>query len=448
MEMKEELENKKKIEEETLEKNVKERIDFMKGDLPVLKSTNSNIWSSHLKRQKIESIIQNDRLSSESENEELSPQQIQAENLKFNNITERSGNECETYSRFKNDFEMVNLLGKGGFGSVYKVINRLDGNFYAIKQMILNYNYPSKVKKIMQEVQLLSKLNHHHIVRYYQAWTEPVPNDEINQKVEGSGSEDDKEYEEEQEEEDSSESNSFDEDTHSRQSSQDGGQGFTINFGDEQTPSLENDDGFDIRFDEDSNNNNLQINFDQDDSEEDKFDIKFGETTNNKDSKWMDTLNKDMEDLKKPKNRKTANLKYLFIQMECCEAQTLREFINKGSIQFQNRLYKKLLTQILEGLAYVHKQHLIHRDLKPNNIFLDKGLNVKLGDFGLATKKAVLHEKVEEVKKEETQLSSRFFSENSKTKIDESTNLSFGIGTPIYMSPEQAKQNKYDCKVG
>ena len=33
----------------------------------------------------------------------------------------------------------------------------------------------------------------------------------------------------------------------------------------------------------------------------------------------------------------------------------------------------------------MHNKNLIHRDLKPANIFLDKALNVKLGDFGLAT---------------------------------------------------------------
>lgn len=37
------------------------------------------------------------------------------------------------------------------------------------------------------------------------------------------------------------------------------------------------------------------------------------------------------------------------------------------------------------GLAHIHQQGMIHRDLKPVNIFLDSNDHVKIGDFGLAT---------------------------------------------------------------
>lgn len=37
------------------------------------------------------------------------------------------------------------------------------------------------------------------------------------------------------------------------------------------------------------------------------------------------------------------------------------------------------------GLAHIHQQGMIHRDLKPVNIFLDLNDHVKIGDFGLAT---------------------------------------------------------------
>lgn len=42
--------------------------------------------------------------------------------------------------------------------------------------------------------------------------------------------------------------------------------------------------------------------------------------------------------------------------------------------------------QILEGTLYLHQQSIIHRDLKLGNIFLSNGMEVKIGDLGLATR--------------------------------------------------------------
>jgi serine/threonine protein kinase len=44
------------------------------------------------------------------------------------------------------------------------------------------------------------------------------------------------------------------------------------------------------------------------------------------------------------------------------------------------------MTQILEATKYIHEQLVIHRDLKLGNLFLDRNMNIKVGDLGLATK--------------------------------------------------------------
>lgn len=50
----------------------------------------------------------------------------------------------------------------------------------------------------------------------------------------------------------------------------------------------------------------------------------------------------------------------------------------------RDRLWR-FFREIVEGLSHIHQQGMIHRDLKPMNIFIDSRDQVKIGDFGLAT---------------------------------------------------------------
>ena len=72
-----------------------------------------------------------------------------------------------------------------------------------------------------------------------------------------------------------------------------------------------------------------------------------------------------------------------FIIMEFCENGDLDKAIeNKSFIKEKD----KLAYQIINAVHSCHREKIAHRDLKPQNIFLDKDWNVKLGDFGLSDK--------------------------------------------------------------
>ena len=70
--------------------------------------------------------------------------------------------------------------------------------------------------------------------------------------------------------------------------------------------------------------------------------------------------------------------------MEFCEKSTLRNLIDDGLYENVERVWQ-LFREIIEGLYHIHQQGMIHRDLKPVNVFLDSNDHVKIGDFGLAT---------------------------------------------------------------
>ncbi|KAG2393306.1 hypothetical protein C9374_006837 [Naegleria lovaniensis] len=73
-----------------------------------------------------------------------------------------------------------------------------------------------------------------------------------------------------------------------------------------------------------------------------------------------------------------------YILLEMCHCKSLLEMMDR-----KKRLYEPeaqyIFFQILMAVKYMHTCRVIHRDLKLGNIFLDKYMRVKIGDFGLAT---------------------------------------------------------------
>nr|XP_021507439.1 eukaryotic translation initiation factor 2-alpha kinase 1 [Meriones unguiculatus] len=77
-------------------------------------------------------------------------------------------------SRYLNEFEELAILGKGGYGRVYKVRNKLDGQHYAIKKILIKSATKTDCMKVLREVKVLAGLQHPHIVGYHTAWIEHV----------------------------------------------------------------------------------------------------------------------------------------------------------------------------------------------------------------------------------------------------------------------------------
>lgn len=75
-------------------------------------------------------------------------------------------------SRLHTEFEVLQWLGEGAYGDVLKVKNILDNRQYAIKRIPLTTKSKQIFKKMTREVELLSRLNHENVVRYFNSWIE------------------------------------------------------------------------------------------------------------------------------------------------------------------------------------------------------------------------------------------------------------------------------------
>ncbi len=81
-----------------------------------------------------------------------------------------------------------------------------------------------------------------------------------------------------------------------------------------------------------------------------------------------------------------------YILLELCQNQSMNELLKRRKRLTEPEV-KYYLSQLLMSVQYMHGLNVIHRDLKLGNLFLDKQLRVKVGDFGLATKLSTSDEK-------------------------------------------------------
>jgi serine/threonine protein kinase len=411
------------------------------------------------------------------------------------------------YSRYKSEFRRIEHLGRGGFGSVVRCQNVLDGREYAIKKIIIDDDLDSNKKdqpfsqrlhRVLREVKSLALLDHVNVVRYYTAWLEhgAITNEEEdddqhpardsyyygsggdmasislpkNEQKKPFGSSNVRSWRESsstltnaafqrrpsgsnwssvvksavvgrpnsswRNHEESLSTSLRHSTNHAGLSSSWEDYGFTFQqseAGEKEVNELSTvvdlpmvgntGDGSN----DDSHSTTSPLGVDG-----------IGSRLHQKSKKISPPKPKSVERQCTPSTRHT-----LYIQMQLCSQKTLGDFLSNaearrgpsrsaapGCIDIPFAL--SLFHQIAQGVQHVHRQGLIHRDLKPNNCFIDEGGVVKVGDFGLSREASSSSELNEDT-------------ENMESDVgpDDEFNTA-GVGTRSYASPEQMNGSDYD----
>ncbi|KAG7440064.1 Serine/threonine-protein kinase [Guyanagaster necrorhizus] len=294
-------------------------------------------------------------------------------------------------SRWKEDWEELELLGRGAFGSVVKARNRIDNRVYAVKKVRLRTLQSDT--KIFREVNALSRLSHRFIVRYYTTWVETA-------EPTSTGASDESESES---------------DSYSQSNGTENGMTSVpsrIQSREPSGPIIFNMDDLDdlggtskgsfpsIHFTRSSES--------QEDTDSDN-DTPFGglfRKAGDEDGEGLGTLTPTL-----------TVQRTLYIQMEFVERQTLKERVDEGISESEAW---RLFQQIVDALVHMSTLGIIHRDIKLTNIFIDAKGDCKVGDFGLAT----------------SSLAAVDPSDVSPRIAAQETDMTLEVGTRLYIAPE------------
>jgi len=316
----------------------------------------------------------------------------------------RLSNSFTSEKRFETDYEIMEIIGKGGFSTVYKVRSLLDNNLYAVKQIQLKTgNFLNKISmfneidKVLKEIRILARIKSDYVVNYNHSWVEVKLNNELNHSIDN---------------------NTIDD-------------SIVIDYEENNLNNL-------ISFQSNSQSNQLKSLSKE--MKKDLFPTKSIHENNNNDKVKLNGKYYSIAEI---------SLLTIYIQMQLCE-ETLNDYIKRQFVSY-NKIVKNsekqldypqilnLFLEIVKSVEYIHSQNIIHRDLKPKNIIVNDG-NIKLVDFGLATNKSI-----------KKQISCDGFNTGLANKdLKSIDNIQFytkNLGTPLYSAPEQLSNCNYDDKV-
>ncbi|HEX4900971.1 MAG TPA: protein kinase, partial [Pyrinomonadaceae bacterium] len=119
-----------------------------------------------------------------------------------------------------------------------------------------------------------------------------------------------------------------------------------------------------------------------------------------------------------------------YIVMELIKGETLSDLIVKGKLTIPRAI--EIIKQVGEALGEAHRHGIIHRDIKPQNVAINERGSVKVLDFGLAKQLDPDPSNVDD--------------SNQGTLLTMQTREGMIVGTPLYLSPEQAMGVEVDTR--
>jgi eukaryotic translation initiation factor 2-alpha kinase 3 len=326
--------------------------------------------------------------------------------LKLRSISESSHylEEQQYVSRFLTDFQLISCLGKGGFGVVFQVVNKLDEINYAVKRILL----PSKMEsreRVLREVKTLANCEHKNIVRYFHAWVEQPPRNWQEQKdkeilsrdifstsitIESPSPTDDSKLF-------SALITNQSHPTAQQQNSTTSNSNWLMNlkkrdFSEFSRAKCDDEDDYDDSFiqfkadtttDEGSgkrssvcDDHSFKIEFKNSTNASEVTKISIEESAKNA-KKRRQNLSLDLTNTsnalnllpKKVNSTDSRELNhvrmYLYIQMQLCMKTSLKDWLKDTDLKMREGETVVIWNQIIQAVHYVHLKGLIHRDLKP-----------------------------------------------------------------------------------
>ena len=124
---------------------------------------------------------------------------------------------------------------------------------------------------------------------------------------------------------------------------------------------------------------------------------------------------------------------YLYLVMEFCQGGDFMNLLIKKDILTEKEA-KFYLVELILAVESIHKLNCIHRDIKPDNILIDKNGHIKLSDFGLA--------KISDNFVQSQISNNNINNKYNKTRPTHQKNYSC-VGTAYYVAPEVLKKTGY-----